>query len=306
MLQSRFRFNGSHFMVLFLAGMSGFLFFLLYTSAKQNTNIGILIFWMVITGFLVSNLLDVLKVPVLYLTREQIRLKNKFRVKVIEWKDVTGINVSGSKNIASTTTPEEIAELTLKTGEIIFLRIDFYANGDEIRQFLNNIAQNGKSDLAAEKTKSSNRSPVLRQATFMGKPWINFRIWTYLGFVIFLWIKTAGTFHLYPERLPILIIPVAAFYWAFGTQLYYFLFSDNQLIVRNYFFFWKRKVYLLSELREVEITTFFRTATALRVITDSFSSKGYPASCLSGKDWKELETLLHELRIPFRNEKNRT
>lgn len=100
----------------------------------------------------------------------------------------------------------------------------------------------------------------------------------------------------------VLLTPILMMYLGLGHQLHYFLISENTLVVKNHFWFWKKHIYNLEEIREVVFEKPGRWSKSVRIITHDFSEKLYPAGSLRSMNWKELKLKFGELNIAVRNE----
>ena len=76
---------------------------------------------------------------------------------------------------------------------------------------------------------------------------------------------------------------------------------NNYLIIKNTIWFWKRDIYLLTDIKEVVIETPHRLSTSLRIITTDYRDKLYPAGSLSDKTWKKMMEQLRNDKIKVRN-----
>jgi hypothetical protein len=61
-------------------------------------------------------------------------------------------------------------------------------------------------------------------------------------------------------------------------------------------------VYRLSDIREVVFELPYKMPVSLRIITNDFESKLYPAATLWSKKWIELKDELEKKNIKVRNE----
>jgi hypothetical protein len=97
---------------------------------------------------------------------------------------------------------------------------------------------------------------------------------------------------------------IFTFVWLvlWSRRLFYFGVSDHYLGIRMHNFFGVKKNYLLTDIREVVFESHYRMTTCLRIITDDFESKLYPADSLWSKRWMELKQTLEEKNIKVRNE----
>ena len=82
----------------------------------------------------------------------------------------------------------------------------------------------------------------------------------------------------------------------------YFELSDTFLLVRNHNLIWRKRFYRLSDIKEIVFEQPEKMPVCLRIVTNDFESKQYPAGTLWNKDWRALKKILTEKNIPVRNE----
>jgi len=314
MTKSRFRFHGGHIGSLFLAffsiGGTVKLFIDPYTTKGEPVGsvyiFVLLIVWIV---FLYS-VYDLLRIPKILFENNTIVFKTIFSTRRIDFSEISSITLTGKKNIAATVSPEEISILNLSSGEKVYIRVECYRNSPEIRQILEKLkpgqdSQNNNLKTISNKesiNKSDYKAEGLWTIKFSGNPLFNFNSILFFGFTFGLLFSTKDTIALHKERLAILILPIITFYLGLGFQLHYFILSNNYLIVKNHFWFWKKHTYKISELREAVFESPYKTSDSLRLITTSFKSKLYPAGSLRKRHWRELKRLLEEKKIMIRDE----
>lgn len=308
MLKSQFRFHGGYIGALFLAffaiGGTIKIFIDPYnTKGEPVGSIFVVVLFIAWLAFLYS-IYDILKIPKIIFKHDCIVFKTVFSTRVISLSEISSIKLTGKKNITATLNAEEISTLNLSNGESIFIRIECYSNNAEIRQALEKLIP----PLATEKKESGAESQYhskeehLWDLKFSGNPFINLNSILFFGFTIGLLLATRDTIKLYPKRLPILIIPIIAFYLGLGFQLHYFILSNNHLTIKNHFWFWKKHTYQINDLKEIVLESPYRTSNSLRLITKSFKSKIYPAGSLRKRHWRELKHLIKEKGITVRDE----
>lgn len=83
---------------------------------------------------------------------------------------------------------------------------------------------------------------------------------------------------------------------------HYFGLTSEYFIVRNHYYFWKNQVYPLGDIKDIIFETKGKAPFSLRLITNDFQSKFYPASPLRNKTWLKLKEELVKMNITVRNE----
>lgn len=88
-------------------------------------------------------------------------------------------------------------------------------------------------------------------------------------------------------------VPTVICYSGFGYQMFYFLISNQHLIIKNHFFPWLTKYYNLDDIIEIHFEQPWgyrsRRSKSLRVITKDFKTKLYSAGSLQEKHWRMLQ-----------------
>jgi hypothetical protein len=317
-LKSQFKFHGGYVGVLFLAffaiGGTIKLFIDPYNTKGEPVGSFFAIVLFIVWLIFLYSIYEILKIPKIIFKPGSIVFKTLFSTRIISLNEISSINLTGKKNIASSLNPEEISTLNLSTGEKIFIRTECYKNSPEIRQTLEKIIlslEKGEKgfdiSLARNAESHSEKLPYYEQEglwnlKFSGNPFFNLNAVLFFGFTTGLFLATKNTIQLYPERLPILIIPIIVFYLGLGFQLHYFILSDKCLTIKNHFWFWKRHIYPLQDVREIVFESPHKTSNSMRIITNRFQSKLYPAGSLRRSHWKKLKELLTEKRITIRDE----
>jgi hypothetical protein len=88
----------------------------------------------------------------------------------------------------------------------------------------------------------------------------------------------------------------------FSYQLHYFEISDNYFLVRNHNLFWRKKVYHITDIKEIIFSTTGKNPNCLTIITKDFKKGFYPAATLWDKTWLALKDKLEAYSIEVRNE----
>ena len=102
--------------------------------------------------------------------------------------------------------------------------------------------------------------------------------------------------------IPVYLGMVGFFYFFFGYQLHYFKLSDKFLIVTNHVWVWRQKRFRINNIREIVFEQPDRLPVSMRIITNDFKSRLYPASSLRNKIWQDLHKQIKEKKIKTRKE----
>lgn len=84
--------------------------------------------------------------------------------------------------------------------------------------------------------------------------------------------------------------------------MHYFGISKNFFVVRKHNSFFKKHIYALSDIKEIVFETKYRMPNCLRVTTNDFKNKFYPADTLKDDTWIELKEALESKGVKVKNE----
>jgi len=195
----------------------------------------------------------------------------------------------------------EATVVEFKNGEILVIFDDMYRNTPAFKMFLTlELSGNFRKP---EQTEKSRLLPEANTYTrYSGAQLLSIR-------GIMLWIPVVAMLYLLVIEKP---VSITSFFVLVGFNLFWFLFNSRlmnyfelgeiYLNVRRHNFLWIKKYYELDEIREVVFETQTRMPYSLRVITDTYYSKLYPAATLSNKTWQKLKIDLERKGIKVRNE----
>lgn len=202
------------------------------------------------------------------------------------------------------TFPMEGTAILFNDGTEKILFDDMYSNSSEIKLFLEHVVIK-KQDYINDSVKETNKDNIHfeNEETFKGNQFTSLRglsLWGLIGFFAFMLFSKWQN-----PPLGRLI-----FFGAFGTfwfvlhswLMHYFGLTKDYLIVRNHNFFWKVKIYRLADIKEVVYETQGKQPNCMRIITNDFRNKLYPAGTLRDKTWLDLKDKLEKKGITVRNE----
>ena len=200
--------------------------------------------------------------------------------------------------------PMEAATLKFKNGDIKYIFDDMYSNSWEMKSFLKTILID-KSEFISNSILQVDKNGVETDFydTFKGNQFSSFRgilLWGMIIFFIYIILNGQK-----PVNVgAVVMVAGFALFWfiAFSFQMHYFQVSNKYFLVRNHNFFWKRKVYNISDIKEIVFETQGKMPNCLRVITTDFKSKLYPAGTLRNDSWLELKDKFENFNIEVRNE----
>lgn len=232
-------------------------------------------------------------------------LSISFNDQTFSFSDLECIELTGKRNFPYLTTfPMEATTLQFKDGQTKYIFDDMYENSWKLKSFLKNVVID-KKELALITNPPIDNNSVATDfyETFKGNQITSLRgisLWGLIGLFAYMIINnerpnTVG--------LTMIFLTFSTFLFVlFSYQMHYFQISDEYFLVRNHNFFWKKKVYNLSDVEEVVFETQGKMPNCLRVITKDFRNELYPAGTLRDKTWLELKDRLEAHDIKVRNE----
>lgn len=200
--------------------------------------------------------------------------------------------------------PMEAATITFRNNEIRYIFNDMYSNSWEFKYFLkqvvvdkNNYTQ--KKELSIE----SNETIIDTFEVFKGNQFTSFRgiiLWVLIIVLIYAYF-TNSIKNSYGGNI---FLAGSGLFWFFLNSyfMYYFKVSNSFFLIRNHNFFWVKKAYRISDIKEIVYETQGNMPNCLRIITKDYRDKLYPAGTLRDKDWLNLKTTLESHKIKVRNE----
>lgn len=283
--------------------------FLSFESIKilQNTTIApkqylLPIFSLVVFSLAIYMLFSYWKnTPIVTIEKDILKIgKNLFYLK-----DIENIELTGKMPFRFIITfPMEGTAILFKNGTEQILFDDMYSNFNEVKYFLEQTIIKKDNYIPISTTKIDEKEIRFEtEENFKGNQFTSFRglsLWLFLVFFLIMIISK-------PQNLK---IGGFLFFIGFGTfwfllhswLMHYFGLTKKYLIIRNHNFIWIQKIYALSEIKEIVFETQGKQPNSMRVITNDFKSKLYPAGTLSDSTWLDMKSKLESRGIKVRNE----
>ena len=219
--------------------------------------------------------------------------------------DITKIDLTGKRPFKYVINfPMEAARLTFNNGETKYIFDDMYSNSGEIKLFLKQVVIDKKNYFEPTGNVidiSSLDSEYFE--TYQGAVITSLRGISLWGFVGFFTYKLLSNSKSIATEFVLFISFILIFWFLMHTYLMnYFQVSNSFLVVRNHNFFWTKKVYRITDIKEIVFETQGKMPNCLRVITKSFKNKLYPAGTLRDRTWLELKDKFESYNIKVRNE----
>jgi hypothetical protein len=242
-----------------------------------------------------------------------IEIRGLIKRKRIRWNDVHALNLTGkqSERFMFTSMPMEALTIFIKNGtkEIIFGK--HYSNFDRLRTALHFI------NLKIEKNETITPdcfiqvererpliSELINSRKFGGNHLLTFNgILSYGSIAFALWLLIFSNNHM-PVTATLISLSLILLFGPglHGYQLHYFKINEEYLLVRNHLWFWRNEAYLIKDIREIVFEEPYKMSTSLRVITNNYESKLYPAGSIRQKSWRKLSEELRAYGVNVRNE----
>jgi hypothetical protein len=234
---------------------------------------------------------------------EMITVNGILKRRKITKEEIRSIDFFAVKNLGSisgnSTTITTVIELT--TGERIVLADFLYRNMCEIKQALNEQFKEKIKPFGPINKNRSNAALITTDEVFAGNQFTSingiFLYGTAAGIVI---LGIAGK-HIDASVFVPFIVIESMFYFGFGYQMYYFIISNDQLIIKNHFWFWYKRTYELDDIIEMNFEQPYRRSKALRITTKDFKTNLYSAGSLRKRNWLALKETAITLDMPYRD-----
>lgn len=236
--------------------------------------------------------------PKIVLSKKGILYKNDF----YSWDELSSTELTGKSNLFFT--PTECATITFKDLKSIRIFDDLYSNSAEMKCFIQEIAID-KKDTFKIPNRNINLNNIDNEffITYKGNP-----IFSYRGFLMWGLILAIILLPLFSKKTIIIkellfLIPLCVFWFILNSwMMHYFEISKNFFIVKNHYYFWKKDIYSIPNLKEVVFESQPKQANKLRIITKDFKTKFYLAGSLTDNTWLEMKKELENKNIIVRNE----
>lgn len=235
-----------------------------------------------------TSFLIIKRVSLIIISEHEIIVRKLFKKRIITEPEIASINFWGKSDQWFLLGQYAVSTfIHTKDGEVIVIPDLFYRNYAVIKQHIHRcfpgktIAQVTKKTLHDVCPPSSNETRLVA-----GNPYTCFNSIIlaifFLALIFFLLLKTdTGSIFAIGITLPLL-------YLSLGTQMYFFIIADKDLVIKNHYFPWVRKFYQLDAITAVSFESPHRRSDALRIACKDFTSKQYGAGSLRNNHWALL------------------
>ena len=293
------------FLSIFLLGMGTLLCYTGLTKDFSKTtgksNIPLIVAGVLFCSFAIWTIYVYFKnSPKVVITKTEIKIGHK-RFPISFIKDVALTGKLPFKLIIPY--PMEGTALLLNDDTEIFLYDDMYSNSHEIKSFLESeILKKGNQNKPILKTKFK-KQDLDHSEIFKGNQFFSFRGIMLWGMIIF-----SGFIILLKNNIIsitfLINFAVISTIWILINSwfMHYFMLTKNHLVIKNHNYLWVEKAFQLSNIKEIVFEAKHKQPNTMRIITNDFKNKIYPAGTLRDKTWFELKRKLEQRNIIVRNE----
>ena len=181
---------------------------------------------------------------------------------------------------------------------------DLFSNSWEIKSFLEQTLINKTEYIPNQIEKvDSNSIRFERLEIFKGNQITSLRgimLWGLIGFFSFLLISKIQTA---PKGFMIFVAVFGTFWFLLNSWLmHFFCMTNDYFIVKSHNFIWFLKIYRIKDIKEIVFETQSKQPNSLRIITNDFRTKLFPAGTLRNNTWLELKNRLESKGVKVRNE----
>ena len=270
----------------------------LSASIRDNNNIGYYIFFIIVAIAIFMNFVFIKNSPKIVLVTKGLHFKNNF----YSWDNLSSTELTGKSNLFLT--PTECATITFKDLKSIRIFDDLYSNSAEMKYFIQEIVID-KKDTFKIPNRNINLNNIDNEffIPYKGNPIFSFRgilMWGLILAIILLPLFSKKTINI---KGLLFLIPLCVFWFILNSwMMHYFEISKNFFIVKNHYYFWKKDIYSISDIKEIVFESQPKQANKLRIITKDFKTKFYLSGSLTDKNWLEMKKELENKNIIVRNE----
>jgi hypothetical protein len=264
--------------------------------------------------------------PSIEIDIETLKLNNN----IYYWKDLEKIELTGKRPFILGEIKEGVLLKFKNQDELYFL--DLYENSPAIKQFIQTYIIDKQQSLSTEyigqqspgvteqqpqttadidlplNSSRDNIQPIPYPEienedfkVYKNVQFFNFRGIVFWGFIFMVFLTSVQN----GDRANGWLFSLVCSFGMFRMLVwftYYFKMSANFFVIRNHNAFWYKKIYLLSDIREVVFEQHGRAPYGMRVITNDFESKLFYGATLWKKQWRALRDDLKEKGILVKDE----
>jgi len=230
----------------------------------------------------------------------------KIGYRSYEHNEIKEIKLTGKRKLGSISAESGIIEFNNGTKLVLFDRL--YSNISEIKLFLEQVVIN-KEEYKPKRIETIPRNAIRfeKEEKFKIFPLLSFEsivYWSFMVILISALLTNKNYNSLNIQSVIYISVIFLLFFLQFSWRMYYFGLTKNHLIIRNHHYLWTKKIYQLSDIKEIifEPSVYIARPNSMRIITIDYTTKLFPASTLRDKTWLKLKRELEQRGIKVRNE----
>ncbi|WP_366187311.1 hypothetical protein [Flavobacterium ovatum] len=247
-------------------------------------------------GIIISiNIAYIKYAPAIVLNKKGISIKNKF----YNWNEISSSQLTAKSGTVFNS--GECTILIFKDQSFVEIYDDFYSNAIEMKIFIEEVLSEKNETIPVQLAEIEIDLEIF--TLYKGNPilcFTGFSMWSLILLIPLLVMLKNNTIYVNPL---VIFNPLTIFWFIFHARMMdYFEISENFIIVKNHYFFWKKKTIRIDEIREVQLFRPYKRSNTLRILFNDFSTQNYMAASLRTATWKELKMNLDHKNISVRNE----
>ncbi len=260
---------------------------------KENDTKITLISFFILAIFISINVGIIKNAPKIVLNKEGISFKNNF----YKWSELLSAKLTGKGSMLFNS--GECATLIFKDATKLEIYDDFYSNITEMKSFIEETVLKKEKTIQLRKKSIAIENEIF--ISYKGNPVFSFRgilMWGLILLVPLLVMWSNKTI-----KATLFFNPFSIFFFLIlAKMMNYFEISENLFIVKNHYYFWKKNIFTIDEIREVVFEHNHKRSNSFRLILKDFSTKKYFAGSLTDNTWREMKNNLEQKNIVVRNE----
>ncbi len=273
---------GASLICLLFGFMTIGLFIHLYESPQFETrNYGLLLMLCAIIALLVYTFYRLIKrSPGLSVDDHSITFNNKV---TYQWADLDEVTLNGKAGFLFFYSKEAMT-LKFKDGKTFYMIDELYSNLWQIKSLIKyRVIDKVNKMPAAVENPDRTAADTENITYYKSMQLLNFRgilLWLILSGLGFAAVNSIG----HPADLLFIASFGCLAFFGLSYFLYYFGISENYFIVRNHNFFWVKKLYRLTDIREVVFEQQDKWPNCVVVITNDFKTNFLPRQQACGEE----------------------
>lgn len=212
--------------------------------------------------------------------------------------DITSLNLTGKKPFPYILYfSKEAATIKFKDGTVKYIFDDMYKNTWQIKSFLKKTCiDKPKGIKNVPKNKFDKNQLQFEKITlFKGSQWTSFTGLILWSLIIFLLIMSFFGLNEPNVGFSVFAGGLILFWFYLNSRLLYYFGTTHKLfIVKNHNLFWEQHIYAFTDIKVVVFERNPKQPNSLRITTNDFKNKLFPAGSLRDHTWIALKKQLEK------------